>query len=465
MSSTQRTALTALSSLDGRYSKKLLDSAAIFSDFSLTKKRLEVETAYLLFLSQKKLIPAFTQAQKKKLHGIAVAFSEDDAEKVQEFEAVTRHDVKAIEYFLREKMRVQNLPNDQFIHAALTSEDTNALAYGLMLQEAVMSVILPELRKILLSLDQFVQLYRQTPMLARTHGQAAIATTVGKEFAVFAQRLLIKVEELEQWQAEGKVSGAVGTYAAHSVLFPSVNPVALSEEFIVSLGLKPNLVTTQILPAENYSSLFALLIHINCILLDLNQDCWRYISDGFFAQKPSKGQVGSSTMPQKINPIDFENSEGNVGLANALLVHFMQKLPVSRLQRDLSDSTVKRSIGSAFGYCMLAYRSLLAGLSKITVKAKVLEQELLSHWEVLAEPYQLLLRGSGIPDGFEQLKKLTQGKTLTQKEVFLWIEGLDAGPKLKQQLLTLTPLNYIGESAALADAVHTRISAYGERTA
>ncbi len=464
MLSPASTALTALSPLDGRYSSKLSEIRSLFSDFALTKNRVLVEVEYVLFLAKKKLIGRFSVDQRRQLRSMVARFSISDANAVQLIEATTHHDVKAVEYFLRNYLKAQHLPNEEYVHLALTSEDTNALAYGLMLKQTVKEVILPTLSDLLAKIADLAERYKEVPMPGRTHGQLAIPTTVGKEFAVFGQRLLTELELLAALKVECKVSGAVGNLSAHTVAFINESVLLLSEEFVTSLGLTPNLVTTQILPPESYLRVFSSLVRINGILLDLNADCWRYISDGYFGQKIAPGQVGSSTMPQKINPIDFENSEGNLGLANALLVHFIQKLPASRLQRDLSDSTVKRSFGSALGYCLLAYQSLTRGLSKLTVQQDVLEAELLSHWEMLAEPYQVILRRNTVAQGYELLKELTQGKQLTDEAARAWIGGLSVDRKVKQELASVTPLNYVGSAVALTDLVTSRITQFLKRT-
>ena len=302
-------------------------------------------------------------------------------------------------------------------------------------------------------------------MLARTHGQLAVPTTVGKEMAVFAQRLLTELELLRTEKIEGKLTGAVGNLNAHTCAFSNESALSLSEEFVSSLGLQPNVVTTQILPPESYTRFFSSLVRCNAILLDLTQDCWRYISDGYFVQKADPGQVGSSTMPQKINPIDFENSEGNLGLAQALLAHFIQKLPVSRLQRDLSDSTVKRSIGSALGYSQLAYHSLRVGLQKISVSQEFANDQLQQHWEVLAEAYQVVLRKHNVSDAYEQLKDLTQGKQLSDDQARAWIGQLPVHTDIKKELASITPQTYVGQSVAITELVLRRINIFFERTA
>lgn len=390
---------------------------------------------------------------------ISSDFSREDAEHVKALEAQTHHDAKAVEYFLREKMNDKKLPGGEFIHLALTSEDVNSIAYSLMISQGK-AELGKTLRSVLKLLAEMAEHHAVVPMMARTHGQEAVPTTVGKEIAVFATRLLGELQRFDALPIEAKLTGAVGNFNAHQVAFPDKYWPQLSQEFITSLGLEPNLMTTQILPTESYSALFANLVQINGILLDLNQDIWRYVSDHWFGQRVEKSQVGSSTMPQKVNPIDFENSEGNLGLANALLMFFIQKLPVSRLQRDLSDSTVKRSIGSAFGYCQLAYSSLLKGLPKLTVNQQKISADLGDHWEVLAEAIQVILRLEGDDDGYEKLRLLTQGKQLTESEVHAFIESLDVSEEIKKRLSALRPETYLGIAPELTDQAVQRINRY-----
>ncbi|MBW7955402.1 adenylosuccinate lyase [Patescibacteria group bacterium] len=453
-------ALTALSPLDGRYHSQLIDLCNLFSEYALIRQRVRVEIAYLLFLAEQGCISPFTKKQQEQLLRILTNFNEADALRIKELEKETKHDVKAVEYFLREKMEKLELPSSALVHLALTSEDVNSLAYSLMVKESVQEVLVPALHTLLSKLSLLAEEHFQTPMLARTHGQAAVPTTVGKEVVVFASRLLDEVKVLRTLPIEAKLTGAVGNFNAHVVAFPEHNWTELSADFVSSFDLVPNLFTTQVLPAESYNRVFAVLQRINGILLDCSQDFWRYISDGVFIQKKEKGQVGSSTMPQKVNPIEFENAEGNLGLANALLIFFVQKLSVSRLQRDLSDSTVKRSIGSAFGYCLLAYNSLAKGLGKISVNQEKLINELDTHWEVLAEAVQVVLRQSGQPDGYEKLKSFSQGKQLTQPEWQRFVESLEIPSSIKKQLHRLTPQNYIGVAPQLTKAANKRITTY-----
>lgn len=454
-------ALTALSPLDGRYTSQLRDVASLFSEFSLIKHRVSVEIEYLLFLAEQGCIPPFTPAQRDHLHSLATSFSVEDAGEVKSIEQTTRHDVKAVEYWLRQKMRAAHVPGDEYLHLALTSEDINGLAYALMVRSGV-SLLQKSLHEIERVLVEMIVRDAQTPLLAKTHGQEAVPTTVGKELAVFGVRLLEELQELSEISIEGKLTGAVGNFNAHVVAFPTKNWQALSVQFVTSLGLKPNLTTTQILPPESNLRVFASLHRINGILLDLNQDMWRYISDHVFIQDVAAGQVGSSTMPQKLNPIDFENSEGNLGLANALFTFFLQKLPVSRLQRDLSDSTVKRSFGSAFGYCQLAYLSLVKGLRKLHVNQPLLDRQLDEHWEVLAEADQIILRQHGNADAYDMLRQRTQGKQFRLRDRVELIGALPVSADVRATLESLTPETYLGLAPKIAFDAAQRITHYLE---
>jgi len=451
--------LQALSPLDGRYNSQLVDLAHLFSEEHLIKTRLVVEIEYLLFLAQQACIPRFTAANEQRIRGFVSDFSIQDAALVKEYEKKSKHDVKAVEYFLRDRMKAIKIPGSEYIHLGLTSEDVNSLAYSLLITEGK-SVLVTTLRQVLQLLTKMAEVNASVPMMARTHGQEAVPTTVGKELVVFGMRLFRELLIVDSQHVEAKLTGAVGNFNAHTVAFPNKNWIEASQKFVSSLGLKPNIITTQIVPAESYLELFSSLIRINGILLDLNQDIWRYISDHSFGQKVESEQVGSSTMPQKINPIDFENSEGNLGLANALLLFFIQKLPVSRLQRDLSDSTVKRSIGTAFGYCHLAYLSLLKGLPKLTVNTYKLDQELSDHWEVLAEALQVVLRVEGDEGAYEKLRVFSQGKQLTQKDVQEFIEDLTLSSETKARLLALRPETYIGLAPELTAHAVQSINAY-----
>ena len=457
-------ALTALSPLDGRYQPQLIAAAELFSEAALIQYRIKVELRYVLFLSKHNLIPKISTSEQSALLDWSENFDLASAKKIKELEKTTKHDVKAVEYFLRETLEAQKSPLAPFIHLALTSEDTNSMSQAMIWKATTEKVLLPELKAVLKRMTEMITEYAELPMLGRTHGQPAVPTTVGKELSVFAIRLLTELQILENLPIEAKMTGAVGNFNAHQIAFPGQDWQKLSDEFITSLGLTPHLVTTQILPIEGYSRIFASLQRINSIFIDLDQDIWRYISDSYFTQKLEKGQVGSSTMPQKINPIDFENSEGNLGLANALFQHFIQKLPISRLQRDLSDSTVKRSWGSAVGYSVLGYRSLLKGLKKISPNKEKLSQELEEHWEVLAEAMQVVLRTNGDDKGYEKLQKLTQGKHVTKAGLQEFITSLSLDEKTKKRLLTLTPASYIGIANTVTKQTLHQLQTYLQRS-
>jgi len=418
-----------LSPLDGRYRSKTEALRPFFSEEALMKARVEVEIRYFMALAAEPLIrelPRLKAKQIRSLEDIVRRFSLKDALAIQAIEKKTNHDVKAVEYFLRSKLeRIPGLKQrTSFLHFALTSEDVNNLAYSGLTQHAVSEVILPALRRVLGELRRMERAGRKLPLLSLTHGQPATPTTVGKEFAVFADRLERQIVQLRTLRMQGKFGGAVGTYAAHRVAYPDVRWEAFGSKFIRSLGLVPLAHTTQINPHDDIAELSHLLIRINTILLDCARDCWLYISRGVFRQKVIAGEVGSSTMPHKVNPIDFENAEGNLGLANALFDHFATKLPISRLQRDLSDSTVQRNIGVAFGYHLLAVASLLRGLGKLSFDRAVLKRELDDHPEVLAEAIQILLRKHGVADAYERLKKITRGARVTRASLLAFAESL-----------------------------------------
>ncbi len=448
---TQANPLAALSPLDGRYQNQLVDLAQLFSEFGLIKNRLIAEVRYFIFLSEQNITPQLSTPQKSALEKILETFDLAEAEKVKDFEKTTKHDVKAVEYYLREKLSELGITGEEWVHFGLTSEDVNSVAYAMSLKEANQKIILPRLQLLQNQIVLMIEQYRAVPMLARTHGQPAVATTVGKELLVFAMRLQPILEQLSQVLFEAKLSGAVGNFNAHFVAFENTDWLKFSQDFLKSLGLSANLFTTQIISSETYISYFQLLQRANGVLLDLSQDMWRYISDGYFVQSVEKGQVGSSTMPQKINPIDFENCEGNLGLANALFAHFIQKLAVSRLQRDLSDSTVKRSFGTALAHSELAYKSCLKGLKKITANETKLKSELNQHWEVVTEGIQTILRTAGDQNAYEKVKTFSQGQLVTAESVALFIEGLEVDDSVKQKLSQLTPETYLGAVQQIID--------------
>jgi adenylosuccinate lyase len=442
---------SALSPLDGRYRSKTNNLACHFSESALIKYRVFIEISYLLFISKNKIIPKIDKAKQKVLMDLYRNLNDLDLVRIKEIERKVGHDVKAIEYFLREKFEALGIGWQEFIHIGLTSEDINNLSYSLAIKESLEKIIIPELKKIIKIITKLAEKYKEAVMLARTHGQAAVPTTVGKELIVFAQRLFVEVENLRKIEIEGKLNGAVGNFNAHVAVYPEFSWIKMSREFVESLGLKANIYTTQILFPDSYVRVFQSLSLINTILIGFCQDMWRYVSDNYLLQKIDSSKVGSSTMPQKVNPIDFENCEGNCGMANALLKFFNEKLPISRLQRDLSDSTVKRNIGCAFGYCLVAYQSVQTGLMKISVNEKELERVLSQHWEVITEGIQTILRSEGNEKAYEDLKMFAMGKKLGEKEVEKFIEQLEVSKKVKEKLRKLNPFSYVGLAEKIAE--------------
>lgn len=448
--------LTAVSPIDGRYSDKVSLLRPIFSEFGLLKYRIQVEVRWLQKLAacaEIKEVPAFSAEATAYLEQIVSNFNENDAIQIKKIEQTTNHDVKAVEYFLKEKMAA--MPElekvAEFIHFACTSEDINNLSHALMLKIARDQVVLPQWRKIINSLKEMARLYSALPLLSRTHGQPATPTTIGKEFANVAYRMERQYQQLEQIEILGKINGAVGNYNAHLSAYPDINWHLFSEQFITSLGIKWNPFTTQIEPHDYIAELFNCIARFNTILIDFDRDIWGYIALNHFRQKTVAGEVGSSTMPHKVNPIDFENSEGNLGLANALLNHLANKLPISRWQRDLTDSTVLRNLGVGIGYALVAYQATLKGLSKLEVNEQNLQTELDANWEVLAEAIQTVMRRYGIEKPYEKLKALTRGKRATADDIKAFIDSLDLPQAEKNRLKTMTPANYIGYSVNLVD--------------
>lgn len=443
--------------IDGRYAYITAPLAAYFSEDALIRYRLIVEGEYFIALSEQKgmHLRAFTSAEKKHIHAL-YALSPQDALKVKKFESVTNHDVKAVEYFMKEKLKRTSLKDSlEWIHFATTSEDTNNLAYGLMLSEVLQGSIVPMLGVIEARLSGFAKEYKDLAMLARTHGQSASSTTLGKEFKIFASRLKRQIRMLRSYRVLVKLNGATGNYNAHIAAYPNLDWKKFTTAFVARLNkyrgvhLEPNLITAQIEPHDTYAELFDIMKRINTILIDCNQDLWRYISDGWITQKTKEGEVGSSTMPHKVNPIDFENSEGNLGIANALFAHFSAKLPISRLQRDLSDSTVERNFGTAFAHSFIAYASLLKGLGKINAYKEKIHADLEEHQEVIAEAIQTILRREGLPMPYEELKAITRGKKVTRKDFEVFIDKLRVNKKVKKELLGITPANYTGIAGSL----------------
>jgi len=452
------TALTALTPLDGRYRRTGAKLAPFFSEFGLIRYRVLVEIEWLKALAREtgiKEVPAFSVTTLKELDAAAAGFSLADAEVVKAHEKVTNHDVKAVEYFLKDKLagNAEVTKVSEFIHFACTSEDINNLSHALMLRDARTKVLLPALKQVERTLTELAIDLADLPMLARTHGQPATPTTLGKEIANVVYRLRRGMDRLTEVECLGKINGAVGNYNAHMAAYPKVDWEGFAERFVTGLGLTFNPYTIQIEPHDYMAELYDACARINTILVDLDRDVWTYISLGYFKQKLKEGEVGSSTMPHKVNPIDFENSEGNLGLANALLRHLSEKLPVSRMQRDLTDSTVLRNMGTALGFALLGYESLLRGLNKLEANPARLAEDLDHNWEVLAEPIQTVMRRYGLEKPYEQLKKLTRGKRITATRMAKFIEGLDIPAAAKKELLTLTPAGYTGKAAKLAKRI------------
>lgn len=446
--------ITSLSPLDGRYESKIEELTHYFSEYALVKHRLIVEIAWLLALSAEteiKELPPFSDKELKILENIIKNFDEKEAKRIKAIERKTNHDVKAVEYYIKEKLDKTSLKkHTEFIHFACTSEDINNLAIALMIQNAGNNVLLPAMKEITKAISGLSKKWNKVSMLSLTHGQSASPTTVGKELLVFVRRLERQIEILNKQETLGKINGATGNYNAHVSAYPKVDWMKLSKKFVQNLGLVHNPVTTQIEPHDFQSEIYDAMARFNTILTDFDRDIWGYISRGVFNQKVIKGEIGSSTMPHKVNPIDFENSEGNLGLANTLLRHLSGKLPVSRMQRDLTDSTVQRNIGVAWGYCILAYKSTLKGLGKLELNKKVIQEELDKNWALLAEPIQTVMRKHGVPNAYEKLKELTRGKEINKESVRSFIKDLKIPEEDKERLLQLTPKTYIG----LADKIN-----------
>jgi adenylosuccinate lyase len=453
---TVETALTALSPLDGRYAGKLDALRPHFSEYGLVRSRVRIEIAWLVALANEPAIaevPPFPPAALAELERAAADFSVGDAARVKAIERETNHDVKAVEYWLKE--RFAGVPQiarvSEFVHFACTSEDINNLAHGLALRDARRDVLVPELRAIHERLRELAHAHASLPMLSRTHGQAATPTTLGKEMANVAARLARAIASLEHVPIKGKMNGAVGNYNAHVVAYPDVDWEKLAARIVDSLGLEFNPYTTQIEPHDGIAEYADAVARADTVLIDLCRDVWGYVSLGYFRQKLEPGEVGSSTMPHKVNPIDFENAEGNLGLANALLRHLAEKLPLSRWQRDLTDSTVLRNVGVALGHALLGWTSLRQGLAKLDVDPARLAEDLEANWEVLAEAIQTVMRRYGVPHPYEQLKALTRGRTgMSREDLARFVEGLALPDDAKAALKALTPATYVGLAAKLA---------------
>ncbi|AUJ70189.1 MULTISPECIES: adenylosuccinate lyase [Pseudoalteromonas] len=452
-------ALTAISPVDGRYGSKTKELRSIFSEFGLIKYRVIVEVRWLQALASSdaiKEVPAFSDEANALLDSIVENFSEADAARVKEIERTTNHDVKAVEYLLKEKVADNAELNavNEFIHFACTSEDINNLSHGLMLTEARDTVLLPYCDELLSAIKDKAVEYKSIPMMTRTHGQPASPSTMGKEFANVYVRLQRQRQQIANVQMLGKINGAVGNYNAHLSAYPDYDWHAHSERFVSSLGLTWNPFTTQIEPHDYIAELFDAIARFNTILIDFDRDVWGYIALNHFKQKTIAGEIGSSTMPHKVNPIDFENSEGNLGIANAIFAHLAQKLPVSRWQRDLTDSTVLRNLGVGMGYALIAYQATLKGVSKLEVNADRLLAELDDNWELLAEPIQTVMRKYGIEKPYEKLKDLTRGKRVNKEIMADFIDNLDLPNEVKAQMKEMTPANYIGRAEAFIDELN-----------
>ena len=447
--------LKAISPLDGRYSESAESLSDYFSEHALIRYRTKIEIEYLIFLSLEKGIEElspFPEKDQQRFRKIYTSFNIEDSKRVKAIEEATNHDVKAVEYFIREKLEKMNKKRVfPWIHFALTSEDINNLSYSLMWQEAFKNEFLPTLNNVIKKLKTISKQFSSTSMLSLTHGQSATPTTFGKEIYVFVQRLNRQYSTMKKHTLLGKFGGATGTWAAQSVSHPNVNWVRFTKKFVSSLGLKPNLVTTQIEPHDSVVESFHSIIRVNNILIDMCRDIWSYVSRGILKQKKIPGEVGSSTMPHKINPIQFENAEGNLGLANATLDHLSNKLPISRMQRDLTDSTTLRNQGVAMGYSYIALKNILKGLSRITVNKPKMKTELNEHWEVLAEAIQTVLRKTGSDNAYEQLKNMTQGTEVTQSSITNFVKLLHISKEEKDKLMHLTPEAYTGIASKLVD--------------
>ncbi|KAJ8560488.1 hypothetical protein K7X08_022348 [Anisodus acutangulus] len=455
--------LTALCPLDGRYWGKVKELAPFMSEYGLIRFRILVEIKWLIKMSQIPQIvevPSFSEGALAFLQDLIDGFSMNDALEVKKIERVTNHDVKAVEYFL--KQRCQSHPEIskvlEFFHFACTSEDINNLSHALMLKGALNTVILPVMDELIRAICDMATAHSSVPMLSRTHGQPASPTTLGKEMAIFAYRLNRERKEISQIEMLGKVAGAVGNYNAHLAAYPEINWPEIAEEFVTSLGLEFNPYVPQIETHDYMAKLFHSIVQFNNILVDFDRDVWGYISLGYFKQTTKAGEIGSSTMPHKVNPIDFENSEGNLGVANGDLSHLSTKLPISRWQRDLTDSTVLRNMGVGLGHSLLAYRSALQGIQKLQVNEAALAEDLDKTWEVLAEPIQTVMRRYGVPEPYEKLKELTRGRTVNKESIREFIQKLDIPVDAKTSLLNMRPHSYIGAAAELAKNVNEAIN-------
>lgn len=449
-------ALTALSPVDGRYGSKAAALRPYFSEYGLIKYRVTVEVRWLQQLAacdQIAEVPALSGEAEAFLNAIISDFSEADGQRVKDIERTTNHDVKAVEYFLKEKVadHKELAAISEFIHFACTSEDINNLSHGLMLSNARDEVVVPMMQELIDAIKAQAKALKEVPMMARTHGQPATPTTMGKEFANVVVRLQRQLKQIKQVEVLGKMNGAVGNYNAHLAAYPNIDWHQQAQDFVSSLGLTLNPYTTQIEPHDYVAELFDAVARFNTIVIDFDRDLWGYIALNHFKQRTIAGEVGSSTMPHKVNPIDFENSEGNLGIANAIFGHLAAKLPISRWQRDLTDSTVLRNIGVGFAYSLIAYQASLKGISKLEVNEASLRAELDSNWELLAEPIQTVMRRYNIEQPYEKLKELTRGKRVNQEGLAVFIDKLELPDSVKAELKQLTPATYIGRAVAFVD--------------
>ena len=450
--------LTAINPIDGRYGDKTAELRPYFSEFGLIYYRVYVEIRWFQFLaSQQKIkeLPALGDEENNFLEKLIVDFDETEAAIVKSNEATTNHDVKAVEYYLKSKFVASGISslekNIEFIHFACTSEDINNLSHALMLKDGRDNVLRPLMDDLNQKLAEFARDYANLPMLSRTHGQTATPTTLGKEFANVVARLRRQVKQLGAVQIMGKINGAVGNLNAHQVTYPDLDWLAMSEQFVSSLGIIWNPYTTQIEPHDYMAEMFQAMSRFNTILIDFNRDIWSYISIGYFKQRKVEGETGSSTMPHKVNPIDFENSEGNLGIANAIFGHLSEKLPISRWQRDLTDSTVLRNMGTGLAYSLLSYKSTLKGLGKLEINPTALAEDLNRSWEILAEPIQTIMRRHGVEEPYEKLKELTRGQSLKQESIEQMLETLDIPESARALIRELTPMNYTGLASELVE--------------
>jgi adenylosuccinate lyase len=451
-------ALTAINPIDGRYGDKTAELRPYFSELGLIYYRVYVEIRWFQFLASQREMTEITTLKDEEndfLEKLIVGFDETEAAIVKQNEATTNHDVKAVEYYLKQKFQESGIAslkrNIEFIHFACTSEDINNLSHALMLKNGRDIVIRPVMDELNHKLAEIARSYAELPMLSRTHGQTATPTTMGKEFANVVARLRRQVKQFAKVEILGKLNGAVGNLNAHQASYPDVDWLDLSERFVSSLGIGWNPYTTQIEPHDYMAELFQAMSRFNTILIDFNRDIWSYISIGYFKQRKVEGETGSSTMPHKVNPIDFENSEGNLGLANAIFGHLSEKLPISRWQRDLTDSTVLRNMGTGLAYSLLAYKSTLKGISKLEINPQALEEDLNNSWEILAEPIQTIMRRHGIEEPYEKLKEFTRGQSMKQENIEEILEKLDLPESARLQIRALTPANYVGLATKLVD--------------